>query len=66
MRHRSSYIEETTYDQQTGDLDVTFNDGSQWRYSSVPRGIYTSFITSPSKGRAFRALIRDSYDAQPL
>lgn len=66
MRHRSSYIESTTYDQPSETLDVTFVDGSQWRYSGVPRGIYTSFITSPSRGRAFRALIRDSFEAEEV
>jgi hypothetical protein len=66
MRHRSSYIAETTYDQPNETLDVTFTDGSQWRYSGVPRGIYTQFITSPSRGSAFYRLIRDSFDGEEM
>lgn len=66
IRHSSSYINETTYDQPSETLDVTFADGSTWRYSGVPRGVYTQFITSPSRGRAFHALIRNSYDAEEV
>jgi hypothetical protein len=66
MRHNSSYLDETEYDAQSETLDVTFTDGRQYRYSGVPRGIYTQFITSPSKGSAFHRLIRDRYDAEEL
>lgn len=67
IRHtRSSYIAETTYDQDEQTLEVTFTDGARWRYLNVPRGIYTQFITSPSRGSAFHALIRDVYDAEPV
>jgi hypothetical protein len=66
MRHRSSHIAETVYDQPSETLDVTFTDGSQWRYQGVPRGIYTQFITSASRGRAFNALIRDGYEGEEI
>lgn len=66
MRHNSSYIAETDYDQQAQTLDVTFTDGSTWRYADVPRGIYTQFITSSSRGRAFHSLIRDSFEAEEM
>lgn len=66
MRHRSSYIAETNYDAETLNLDVTFNDGSQWRYAGVPAGTYTELVNAPSIGRAFHALIRDSYEAEEL
>ena len=66
MRHRSSYIAETSYDQVAQELTVTFTDGAQWVYHGVPRGTYTTFITSPSKGRAFAALIRDGFEADPV
>lgn len=61
MRHHSSHIAETSYDQDNEALTVTFSDGRQYVYQGVPRGRYTSFITAPSKGRAFNALIRDGY-----
>lgn len=63
---RSSYIAETSYDQPNEVLDVTFNDGSTWRYEGVPRSRYTQLITSPSIGRAFHALIRDSYEGEEI
>lgn len=67
MRHNSSsYIAQTSYDQDAQELTVEFSDGSEWRYSDVPRGIYTSFITSASKGRAFRQLIRDSFEGEAV
>lgn len=66
MHHRSSYIDETEYDHDTNALTVTFSDGSTWRYYDVPRGLYTQMITSPSVGRAFRALIRDSFEAEEV
>lgn len=66
MRHRSSYLEETDYDQPSQILTVTFTDGSRWQYSDVPRGIYTQMITSASIGKAFRALIRDTYEAEEV
>ena len=66
IRHNSSYISETDYDPQTQTLDVTFTDGSQFRYTDVPRGIYTQMITSASVGREFRALIRDRYDFEEI
>jgi hypothetical protein len=66
MRHNSSHIDETSYDQDAQTLDVTFTDGTTWRYSDVTRGRYTQFITAPSRGRAFNALIRDSFDGEEI
>ena len=66
MMHRSSYIDETSYDQDSEELAVTFADGATWKYIGVPRGIYTSFITSASKGRYFRAFIRDNYESEEV
>ena len=65
MRHRSSYVDETEYDHDDNSLIVTFSDGSRWQYFDVPRGVYTQLITSTSIGKAFRALILDSYEYEP-
>lgn len=68
INQRSSFISSTTYypiaegDREAGDLVVDFNDGTSFVYHDVPRGIYTQFITAPSRGKAFHALIRDSFD----
>lgn len=66
MRHRSSHIEETVYDHQTQEFQVTFTDGRTYRYEGVPRGTYTELITSPSTGRAFNALIRNGFDGEEV
>ena len=64
MRHRSSHIEETVYDHDTHELQITFTDGRAYRYEDVPRGTYTELVTSASVGRAFNALIRDRFDGE--
>jgi hypothetical protein len=66
MRHRSSHIDETVYDRESGELQVTFTDGRTYKYDGVPRGTYTEFITAPSRGRAFAALIRDRFDGEEM
>lgn len=66
MRHNSSHIAETTYDQQAQELTVEFTDGRKWQYHGVPRGAYTQFISSASRGRSFNTLIRDRFDGEEL
>jgi hypothetical protein len=66
MSHRSSHVSQTSYDHDSGDLTVMFTDGSTWLYRGVPRGTYTRLITAPSKGRAFNALIRDSFESEEV
>jgi hypothetical protein len=66
MSHRSSHIATSEYDQDSQDLTITFTDGRSYVYHSVPRGRYTQFISSPSTGQAFNALIRDSFDYEEV
>lgn len=60
----SSFIASTEYyhvaegEHEAGDLIVQFNDGVRYLYQGVPRSLYTAFITSSSKGRAFHAMIK--------
>lgn len=65
LSHRSSHIALTTYDEASGDLTVEFTDGSEWVYRGVDPKTYALFVTAPSKGRAFNALIRDGFEAEP-
>jgi hypothetical protein len=64
MNHGSSFIASTTYyhfaeePYEADDLVVEFTDGASFVYHGVPRGTYTSFISSGSKGRAFHQLIK--------
>lgn len=66
MTHRSSYVAQTSYDRYDNSLEVEFTDGTRYRYEGVPLGIYHSLITSSSIGKAFRALIYDSYDGEEV
>ena len=66
LRHRSTYIAETEYDFDTGALTVTFSDGATWQYDDVPQLVYTQLVRAPSVGRAFRTLIRDSYEGEQV
>jgi hypothetical protein len=62
LRHSSSHISETSYDRETQILSVTFSEGREYRYQGVDKDTYDALITSPSKGRAFNALIRDAFE----
>jgi hypothetical protein len=66
VRHRSSYIDSTTYDADLSVLYVTFSDGSEWRYNDVPVETYRRFLNAPSRGSAFHALIRNSYEGEEV
>lgn len=65
MAIRSSFIDESSYDRVTGDLVLTFSDGTQIVYHGVPPSLYTSFITSPSKGRFWHQRLKDWGDWEP-
>jgi len=66
MMHRSSFIEATSYDRASGDLEITFADGKTFRYEGFPPATYTAFITSPSKGRFFHMRIKDAFAAEEV
>lgn len=60
IQQRSSYIAQTSYDHDAGTLEVTFTDGKTFS-AEVPRSAYTSFITAPSRGKAWHAMMKDRY-----
>lgn len=66
MQHRSSFIEETSYDHDTSTLEISFSNGRTFQYAKFPRATYTSFITSASKGKFFHARIKDAYAAEEV
>lgn len=61
IQQRSSFIAQTSYDQDTSTLEVTFTDGKTFS-AEVPRGAYTSFITAPSRGKAWHSMLKDRFD----
>lgn len=49
----SSTIEAIAYDQSGSTLGVRFHGGREYRYRSVPAGVFQGFFTASSKGRYF-------------
>lgn len=66
MTHRSSFIEATSYDRDTSELQITFSNGRTFSYPNVPILTYHAFITSGSKGKFFHSRIKDSFDAEEV
>jgi hypothetical protein len=54
MRHssvvRSSAIQSVEFDDETGELVVTFRNGSSYTYPNVTIGTYEEFVNSSSPG----------------
>ncbi len=49
------------YDADTQTLEVEFKNGSVYAYSDVHQGEYNAFFDSGSKGKYFRANIKERY-----
>ena len=58
----SSNLAAVGYDPETLTLQIAFHDGSVYIYYDVSPAVYAGLLLAKSKGRYFRALIRDSYD----
>jgi KTSC domain len=57
----STAIREIDYDAERAKLLVLFASGERYVYVGVPGEVHRSFIEADSKGRFFRAQIRDRY-----
>jgi lysyl-tRNA synthetase class 2 len=57
----SSVIRDTSYDETTKKMRVTFVSGRVYVYDGVPRVIYNAFCNAPSKGAFFNVAIRGRY-----
>jgi len=67
MRHTSttlpvdsSWIASVTY-ASDATLIVRFQNGTVYRYFTVPRSIFEGFLTAPSKGAYFTHRIRNAF-----
>jgi hypothetical protein len=49
------------YDDETGELDITFTSGKTYRYRHVPLDIYDGLLEAPSKGTFFNNNIKDAF-----
>ena len=61
QRVSSSNLASVGYDAENMILEVEFRNGSVYRYSGVPFGIYTDLLNARSKGRYFHDHIRERY-----
>lgn len=50
----------------TGNLDVRFKSGAEYRHSTVPEDVYGALVLSSSIGKFYNANIRTQYPAVPL
>jgi hypothetical protein len=58
---QSSVMTFVKYDDDTGELDITFTSGKTYRYLHVPLEIYDGLLDAGSKGTFFNENIKDSF-----
>ncbi len=57
----SSNLRSVGYDSSSSTLEVEFNSGSVYQYSSVPPNVYAALMSASSHGTYFNANIKNSY-----
>jgi hypothetical protein len=63
---QSTNLKEATYNTETEDLTVTFNNGSIYEYNNVPWNKFTKFRMSESQGKHFNENIARSHNYKKL
>lgn len=58
----SSHIRTIGYDDETGELTVTFDNGKTAAYAGVPGPVAQSVMNAPSIGQALHNSVRGQYD----
>lgn len=58
---QSSNLKETSYNTETEDLTVIFNNGSIYEYNKVPWSQFTKFRLAESQGKYFNENIAKTY-----
>ena len=58
----SSWIENWSYDSDTGNLDIETKDGATYTYGEVPEHIANDFEESDSLGSFHNSNLRNDYD----
>ena len=58
----SSNIAAIGYDEETKELHVQFNSGSEYVYQDVPAGVYQDFLDADSKGKYLNEYIKGVYE----
>lgn len=57
----SSAISDASYDDETQELNVTFNSGQTYTFRGVPAEIYDGLISASSPGRYYHQNIKGQY-----
>jgi hypothetical protein len=57
----SSMVSAIGYDDQSSELELTFNNGSTYRYRNVPKQAWSELQVAPSVGQYLRARIIGKY-----
>ncbi len=60
----SSNISSADYNDETGEMSVSFRSGKTYTYRNVPKETYRALISSPSPGSFFHRNIRNSFVGQ--
>lgn len=63
---QSSNLKNASYNTETEDLTVTFNNGSIYVYNKVPWAKFTKFRMAESQGKFFNENIGKAYKYQKL
>lgn len=62
----SSNIKAVNYDKETKTMEVSFSNGSRYKYEEVPAEKYEAFIKAESKGKHFATEIRNKFRSTKL
>ncbi len=62
----SSNLKMATYDTESNDLTITFNNGAIYEYNKVPWEVFTKFRLTESQGKFFNSNIGKSYNFKKL
>ena len=60
-RIESSVMAFVKYDDDAGELDITFMSGKTYRYLNVPAEVYDGLLEAESKGEFFNDNIKDDF-----
>lgn len=58
---KSSNLKSASYNTETEDLTITFNNGAIYVYNKVPWALFTKFRLSDSQGKFFNSNISKNY-----
>jgi hypothetical protein len=59
---KSSNLKSASYNTETEDLTITFNNGFVYEYSKVPWSLFTKFRMADSQGKFFNLNIAKKYN----